>query len=52
LTALDDLQDKQGSAHMGSLEFNSATYYRYISLNLGQLYDSLAGQDLDEPEKK
>lgn len=38
----------QGSAHMGSLEFSSATYYRYISLNLGQLYDSLAGQSLPE----
>lgn len=47
-TALDDLQESQGSAHMGSLEFNSATYYRYISLNLGQLYDSLAGESLPE----
>lgn len=49
-TALDDLQTENdaGSAHMGSLEFNSATYYRYISLNLGQLYDSLAGQHLSE----
>jgi len=47
-TALDDLQESQGSAHMGSLEFNSATYYRYISLNLGQLYDSLAGDGLSE----
>lgn len=36
-TALDDLQAEPGSAHMGSLEFNSATYYRYISLDLGQL---------------
>lgn len=36
-TALDDLQTEPGSAHMGSLEFNSATYYRYISLDLGQL---------------
>jgi CRISPR system Cascade subunit CasC len=26
---------------MGSLEFNSATYYRYISLDLGQLYETL-----------
>ncbi|POZ50712.1 type I-E CRISPR-associated protein Cas7/Cse4/CasC [Methylovulum psychrotolerans] len=45
-TALDDKQTEPGSAHMGSLEFNSATYYRYISLNLGQLYQSLAGQNL------
>lgn len=46
-TALDDKQDEPGSAHMGSLEFNSATYYRYISLDLGQLAQTL-GHD-DEP---
>ena len=40
-TALDDLQEEPGSAHMGSLEFNSATYYRYVSLDLGQLAHSL-----------
>ncbi len=47
-TALEDNPEEgaTGSAHMGSLEFNSATYYRYISLNLGQLYDSLAGENL------
>jgi CRISPR system Cascade subunit CasC len=45
-TALDDLSDEQGSAHMDSLEFNSATYYRYIDLDLGQLYENLAGDDL------
>lgn len=45
-TALDDLQDEPGSAHMGSLEFNSATYYRYISLDLGQLKTTL-GEDAD-----
>jgi len=45
-TALDDFSDEQGSAHMGSLEFNSGTYYRYIDLDLGQLYENLAGDDL------
>lgn len=45
-TALDDLQDEPGSAHMGSLEFNSATYYRYISLDLGQLAQTF-GDDVD-----
>lgn len=45
-TALDDLAIAPGSAHMGSLEFNSATYYRYVSLDLGQLHQSLLGQDL------
>jgi CRISPR system Cascade subunit CasC len=47
-TAIDDESKEQGSAHMGSLEYSSATYYRYISLNLGQLYDSLAGQGLPD----
>jgi CRISPR system Cascade subunit CasC len=44
-TALDDYSKKKGSAHMGSLEFNSATYYRYISLDLGQLYQTLGGDE-------
>jgi CRISPR system Cascade subunit CasC len=47
-TALDDRQDEPGSAHMGSLEFNSATYYRYIRLDLGQLWQTLAGQNVPE----
>jgi CRISPR system Cascade subunit CasC len=45
-TALDDFSEEQGSAHMGSLEFNSATYYRYIDLDLGQLYENLGGDSL------
>lgn len=45
-TALDDLAEEPGSAHMGSLEFNSATYYRYISLDLGQLSQALGTDDL------
>jgi CRISPR system Cascade subunit CasC len=45
-TALDDNRTEQGSAHMGSLEFNAATYYRYVSLDLGQLWINLAGGNL------
>ena len=45
-TALDDLQTEPGSAHMGSLEFNSATYYRYVSLDLGQLAETLGEDEL------
>lgn len=45
-TALDDLQEEPGSAHMGSLEYNSATYYRYVSLDLGQLAQTLGTEDL------
>ena len=51
-TALDDLATEPGSAHMGSLEFNSATYYRYVSLDLGQLCQTLAGQNLPEAVEK
>ncbi|MHB1321390.1 MAG: type I-E CRISPR-associated protein Cas7/Cse4/CasC [Acidithiobacillus ferrivorans] len=47
-TALDDLAVDPGAAHMGSLEFNSATYYRYVSLDLGQLSQTLAGQNVPE----
>lgn len=45
-TALDDLQTDPGAAHMGSLEYNSATYYRYVSLDLGELWQAL---DEDTP---
>lgn len=47
-TALDDLQEDPGSAHMGSLEFNSATYYRYVSLDVGQLWETMQGTHLPE----
>ncbi len=47
-TALDDESKEPGSAHMGSLEFNSATYYRYISLNVGQLSQTLGGHNIPE----
>lgn len=47
-TALDDMQEEPGSAHMGSLEFNSATYYRYVSLDVGQLWESLCGVAVPE----
>jgi CRISPR system Cascade subunit CasC len=47
-TALDDenpAEDNAGSSHMGSLEFNSATYYRYVCLDLGQLVENLGGDE-------
>lgn len=50
-TALDDMQEGPGSAHMGSLEFNSATYYRYISLDLGQLAQTMGENDLKKAVK-
>lgn len=48
-TALDDAKPDSitdsGSSHMGSLEFNSATYYRYISLDVGQLVETLGSDE-------
>lgn len=40
-SAVDDELGKedQGAGHIGTLEFNSACYYRYIGLNLGLLRD-------------
>ncbi len=46
-TALDDNAEDPGAAHMGIVEFNSATYYRYVSLDLGAL-----GKYLDAPQMK
>ncbi|MCY9874527.1 type I-E CRISPR-associated protein Cas7/Cse4/CasC [Vibrio barjaei] len=41
-TALDDFEvDSPQSAHIGAMEYNSATYYRYVSLDLGQLVVNL-----------
>ena len=49
-TAVDDILNNEhmGAAHMGSLEYNSATYYRYISLDLAQLNKSLNELHLEE----
>lgn len=40
--AVDDLQqnDEQGGGHISTLEFNSATYYRFAALNLDMLADA------------
>ena len=48
-TAVDDFvsgNDEAGAGHLGSSEFTSGTYYRYISLDLGMLADTL-GDDAD-----
>ena len=36
---------------MGSLEFNSATYYRYISLDLGQLAQTMKTEEIADAVK-
>jgi len=42
-TAVDDLQDSSGAAHLGTQEFSSGVFYRYASLNLAQLQENLGG---------
>jgi len=44
--AVGEVQPEPGAAHMGSLEFNSATYYRYVSLDLGQLAQTIGEGNL------
>lgn len=42
-TAVDDLNDDSGAAHLGTQEFSSGVFYRYASLNLSQLQENLGG---------
>ena len=48
-TAVDDCrkEEETGSGHLGTLEFNSATYYRYVSLDLGQLAATLNTDEIN-----
>lgn len=51
-TAMDDMggkdDDSTGAGHMGTAEYGAATYYRYISLNLNKLVETLGIEE--EPE--
>jgi len=49
-TAVDDLQPKEetGAGMMGDIEFNSACYYRYANIDLGQLKKNLLGKTIDK----
>lgn len=48
-TALDDLsKDENGAAHLGTAEFNSATYYRYVCLDLGILAHNLGLENIHD----
>ena len=54
-SAVDDLkpEDSEGAGHIGTLEFNSACYYRYVGINLDLLRDKdhLAHFSKEELEK-
>ncbi len=54
-SAVDDLNadGDEGAGHIGTLEFNSACYYRYVGLNLDLLNDEhhlghFSGDELDQ----
>lgn len=53
-SAVDDLQPKEesGAGMTGTLEFNSATYYRFAALNLDMLADAEHLGCLDKQERK
>jgi len=60
-TAVDDRQkedptvaeeDRAGSGGMGTAEFSSATYYRYIAINLDLLFDEAHLGTLDADQRK
>ncbi|MGD0280959.1 MAG: type I-E CRISPR-associated protein Cas7/Cse4/CasC [Dissulfurispiraceae bacterium] len=52
--AVDDLQPKEesGAGMTGTLEFNSATYYRFAALNLDMLADAWHLGSLSSEERK
>lgn len=46
-TAVDDLrpEDTAGSDHLGTVEFNSACFYRYANVNIDKLRENLQNDD-------
>jgi len=46
-TAVDDLrpEDTAGSDHLGTVEFNSACFYRYANVNVDKLRENLQGDE-------
>ena len=47
-TAVDDCspEDNAGAGHLGTVEFNSATLYRYATVNVGELRENLEPDEL------
>lgn len=48
-TAVDDLnkEDEAGAGHLGTIEFNSSTLYRYATVNIAELKSSLGDFTVD-----
>lgn len=49
-TAVDDLadEDNAGAGHLGTMEYNSATLYRYATVNVEELVKMLGGEKAAE----
>lgn len=47
-TAVDDCspEDNAGAGHLGTVEFNSSTLYRYATVNVGELSENLKPDEL------
>lgn len=48
-TAVDDYKqdDNAGAGHLGTMEFNSATLYRYATVNVGELLQTIGSDATD-----
>lgn len=53
-SAVDDLKsdDDMGAGMIGTLEYNAATYYRFVALNLDMLADAQHLAALNKPERQ
>ena len=51
-TAVDDCspEDNAGAGHIGTVEFHSATFYRYTTINVGELARHLKGDTAEAVE--
>lgn len=53
-TAVDDMQteDNAGAGHLGTVEFNSSTLYRYAAVNASELAETIGAENTAETIKK
>ena len=52
-TAVDDMQkdDNAGAGHLGTVEFNSSTLYRYATVNVSELSETIGAENAAETVK-
>ena len=46
--ALEEGKGEQGSGHLDTQEFSSGVFYRYASLNIGQLQENMGNRDYEQ----